>query len=185
MPGHMDKGTKNYRNMMKRMEEGMGEEKVPASMNMGMESIKTLDRMGRENIPAKMDMGMDSMSRDDALKGATMASMADSMLDTEKESMMKMLQGMDFAPSDIKDAIEALMDMGFDRDAVLEILESTPGLIGNISNKPQVMPKTMTEGALGALSDTPKPMMRPKPMPERLDADRTQSMDMQKTGMGT
>ena len=86
--------------------------------------------------------------------------------------MMKMLQGMDFAPSDIRDAIEALMDMGFNREAVLEILESTPGLIGNISNKEQVMPKTMTEGALGAL-------------PERLDADRTQSMDMQKTGMGT
>ena len=45
MPGHMDKGTKNYRNMMKRMEEGMGEEKVPASMNMGMESIKTLGKL--------------------------------------------------------------------------------------------------------------------------------------------
>jgi hypothetical protein len=43
----------------------------------------------------------------------------------------------------------------------------------------------MTEGALGSLPDTPKPMMRPTPMPERLDADRTQSMDMQKTGMGT
>ena len=163
MPGHMDKGTKNYRNMMKRMEEGMGEEKVPASMN----------------------MGMDSMSRDDALKGATMASMADSMLDTEKESMMKMLQGMDFAPSDVREAIEALMSMGFDREAVLEILESTPGLIGNISDKPQVMSETMTEGALGSLSETPKPMMRPTPMPQRLDADRTQSMDMQKTGMGT
>ena len=179
MPGHMDKGTKNYRNMMKRMEEGMGEEKVPASMNMGMDSMKTLDRMGRENIPAKMDMGMDSMSRDDALKGATMASMADSMLDTEKESMMKMLQGMDFAPSDIREAIEALMDMGFDRDAVLEILESTPNLIGAIGKR-ETNPRTMTEGALGALQ-----MGKPTQMPERLDADRTQSMDMQKTGMGT
>ena len=43
------------------------------------------------------------------------------------------------------------------------------------------MPKTMTEGALGSLPE--RPMMRPTP--ERLDADRTQSMDMQKTGMGT
>ena len=179
MPGHMDKGTKNYRNMMKRMEEGMGEEKIPASMNMGMESMKTLDRMGGENIPDKMDMGMDSMSRDDALKGATMASMADSMLDTEKESMMKMLQGMDFAPSDIREAIEALMDMGFDRDAVLEILESTPNLIGAIGKR-ETNPRTMTEGALGAFQ-----MGKPTQMPERLDADRTQSMDMQKTGMGT
>ena len=123
--------------------------------------------MAEEKIPAPMNMGMDSM------------------LDTEKESMMKMLQGMDFAPSDVREAIEALMSMGFDREAVLEILESTPGLIGNISDKPQVMSETMTEGALGSLSETPKPMMRPTPMPQRLDADRTQSMDMQKTGMGT
>ena len=63
MPGHMDKGTKNYRNMMKRME-GMGEEKVPASMNMGMESMKTLDSMGRENIPASKDMGMETPKPD-------------------------------------------------------------------------------------------------------------------------
>ena len=123
--------------------------------------------MAEEKIPAPMNMIMDSM------------------LDTEKESMMKMLQGMDFAPSDVREAIEALMSMGFDREAVLEILENTPGLIGNISDKPQVMSETMTEGALGSLSETPKPMMRPTPMPQRLDADRTQSMDMQKTGMGT
>ena len=189
MPGHMDKGTKNYRNMMKRMESmdmtgpmsdkerdllsKMSDTFSPQMRTKGSgvtsdaEAKALMAGMGAEDIPAKMDMGMDSM------------------LDSEKESMMKMLQGMDFAPSDIREAIEALMDMGFDRDAVLEILESTPGLIGNISNKQQAMPKTMTEGALGALSNTPKPMMRPTPMPERLDADRTQSMDMQKTGMGT
>ncbi len=39
MPGHMDKGTKNYRNMMKRMEDEMGEEKIPDRMNMGMDSL--------------------------------------------------------------------------------------------------------------------------------------------------
>ncbi len=167
MPGHMDKGTKNYRNMMKNMEKmndmSLGKPMSDADAMKGV----AMAGMAEEKIPAPMNMGMDSM------------------LDTEKESMMKMLQGMDFAPSDVREAIEALMSMGFDREAVLEILESTPGLIGNISDKPQVMSETMTEGALGSLSETPKPMMRPTPMPQRLDADRTQSMDMQKTGMGT
>ena len=163
----MDKGTKNYRNMMKNMEKmndmSLGKPMSDADAMKGV----AMAGMAEEKIPAPMNMGMDSM------------------LDTEKESMMKMLQGMDFAPSDVREAIEALMSMGFDREAVLEILESTPGLIGNISDKPQVMSETMTEGALGSLSETPKPMMRPTPMPQRLDADRTQSMDMQKTGMGT
>ena len=167
MPGHMDKGTKNYRNMMKNMEKmndmSLGKPMSDADAMKGV----AMAGMAEEKIPAPMNMGMDSM------------------LDTEKESMMKMLQGMDFAPSDVREAIEALMSMGFDREAVLEILESTPGLIGNISDKPQVMSETMREGALGSLSETPKPMMRPTPMPQRLDADRTQSMDMQKTGMGT
>ena len=167
MPGHMDKGTKNYRNMMKNMEKmndmSLGKPMSDADAMKGV----AMAGMAEEKIPAPMNMSMDSI------------------LDTEKESMMKMLQGMDFAPSDVREAIEALMSMGFDREAVLEILESTPGLIGNISDKPQVMSETMTEGALGSLSETPKPMMRPTPMPQRLDADRTQSMDMQKTGMGT
>ena len=167
MPGHIDKGTKNYRNMMKNMEKmndmSLGKPMSDADAMKGV----AMAGMAEEKIPAPMNMSMDSM------------------LDTEKESMMKMLQGMDFAPSDVREAIEALMSMGFDREAVLEILESTPGLIGNISDKPQVMSETMTEGALGSLSETPKPMMRPTPMPQRLDADRTQSMDMQKTGMGT
>jgi len=63
----MKDGMKNYRNMMKRMEKGMGEEKIPASENMGMESMTNLDSMGRENIPARMDMGLDSMMPDDEM----------------------------------------------------------------------------------------------------------------------
>ena len=161
MPGHMDKGTKNYRNMMKNMEKmndmSLGKPMSDADAMKGV----AMAGMAEEKIPTPMNMSMDSM------------------LDTEKESMMKMLQGMDFAPSDIREAIEALMDMGFDRDAVLEILESTPNLIGAIGKR-ETNPRTMTEGALGALQ-----MGKPTQMPERLDADRTQSMDMQKTGMGT
>jgi len=168
MPGHMDKGTKNYRNMMKRME-GM-----PMSGSMSDEESKAFQ---------------------DAVEGSAMAGMAKmgmdmakpSMLDSEKESMMKMLQGMDFAPSDIREAIKELMDMGFDRDAVLEILESSPNLIGAIG-KPEPNPMTMTEGAI---SSRQRPMMKDMSgsggalggIP--LDADRTQSMDMQKERMGT
>ena len=175
MPGHMDKGQKRYRNMMKNME------KMGMTGRISDNERDMLSQMSETFSPEMRTKGSGVTSDaefktyKDALKGSAMAGM-DSMLDTEKESMMKMLQGMNFASSDIRDAIEALMSMGFDKEAVLEILESSPGLIGNISNKEQ-------EGSMGALSDIPKPMMRPTP--ERLDADRTQSMDMQKTDMGT
>jgi hypothetical protein len=177
MPGHMDKGTKKYRNMMKNME------------TKGTEMMSDVFSPMMRGKGSGVTTDAEFKAYQDALKGSAMAGMdkmagMDSMLDTEKESMMKMLQGMDFAPSDVRQAIEELMDMGFDREAVLEILESTPNLIGAIG-KPETNSRTMTEGALGSLPDTPKPMMRPTPMPERLDADRTQSMDMQKTGMGT
>lgn len=162
----MKDGMKNYRNMMKRMEGEMGEEKIPDRMNMGMDSLMP---MKDDEIKGNAMLGMAKMGMDMAKP---------SMLDTDKESMMKMLQGMDFAPSDIREAIATLMDMGFDRDAILEILESTPNLIGAIG-KPETNPRTMTEGALGSLPE--KPMMKP----ESLGSDRTQSMDMQKTGMGT
>lgn len=175
MPGHMDKGTKNYRNMMKRMEGEMGEEKIPDRMNMGMDSLMP---MKDDEIQGNAMLGMAKMGMDMAKP---------SMLDTDKESMMKMLQGMDFAPSDIKEAIETLMDMGFDKDAVLEILESTPNLIGAIG-KPEPNPMTMPEGAI---SSQKRPMMKEMSgsggalggIP--FDADRTQSMDMQKERMGT
>ena len=83
MPGHMDKGTKNYRNMMKNMEKmndmSLGKPMSDADAMKGV----AMAGMAEEKIPAPMNMSMDSM------------------LDTEKESMMKMLQGMDFAPSDV------------------------------------------------------------------------------------
>ena len=83
MPGHMDKGTKNYRNMMKNMEKmndmSLGKPMSDADAMKGV----AMAGMAEEKIPAPMNMGMDSM------------------LDTEKESMMKMLLGMDFAPADV------------------------------------------------------------------------------------
>ena len=54
-----------YLQMMKRMEKGMGEERIPAPMNMRLESMKNLDRMGGEAIPSRLDMGLNSMSPDD------------------------------------------------------------------------------------------------------------------------
>ena len=172
----MKDGMKKYRNMMKNMERGGMVPDVPEVMRPEPSMMRPGGMMG--GTP-------DMLRRKDALEGSLFAGMTESdMLDSEKESMIKMLEKI--APdkrsiSDIREAIDALMSMGFDREGVLEILESTPGLIGNISDKEQVMPRAMTEGALGSLPDTPRPM----DTPERFDADRTQSMDMQKTGMGT
>jgi|9_EtaG_2_1085328.scaffolds.fasta_scaffold29239_2 hypothetical protein len=187
----MKDGMKNYRNMMKNMEK-MGMEGSISDNERAM-LAKMSDTLSPQMRTAGSGVTSDAelKSYKDALGGSVMAGMdkmagmtQSDMLDAEKESMIKMLEKI--APdkrsiSDIREAIDALMSMGFDREGVLEILESTPGLIGNISDKEQVMPRAMTEGALGSLPDTPRPMTTP----ERLDADRTQSMDMQKTGMGT
>ena len=186
MPGHMDKGTKNYRNMMKRME-GMGMGGPMSDEEQALLSKISNDaRLMMRNSGSGSTSDAEFKAFQDAVEGSAMAGMAKmgmdmakvNMLDTEKESMMKMLQGMDFAPSDIREAIKELMDMGFDKDAVLEILESTPNLVGAIG-KPETNPRTMTEGALGSLPE--KTMMKP----ENLGSDRTQSMDMQKERMGT
>jgi hypothetical protein len=170
----MKDGMKNYRNMMKNME------KMGMQGSISDNERDMLSKMSDTFSPQMRGTGSGVTSdlEAKALKDSQVNMAKPDMLDTEKESMMKLLEGM--APSDIREAIDALMSMGFDREAVLQILESTPGLIGNISNKEQALPNSMTEGALSSL-----PTQKPTPMPERLDADRTQSMDMQKTGMGT
>ena len=202
MPGHMDKGTKNYRNMMKRME-GMDMAGPMSDEEQALLSKISNDaRLMMRNSGSGSTSDAEFKAFKDAVEGSAMAGMAKmgmdmakgnmldtqkEMLDTEKESMMKMLEGMDFAPSDIREAIKELMDMGFDKDAVLEILESTPNLVGAIG-KPETNPRTMTEGAI---SSQKRPMMEEMSgsggalggIP--FDADRTQSMDMQKERMGT
>lgn len=184
-----------YLNMMKRMDR-MGEEKIPAPMNMGMESMRNLDSMGEENVPARKNMGIDSMMREiqsgkgsmsnaqlDAIKNSAMAGMSAGMtgnileemkkLDPKgvvrEDEMMKMLG--DLTMSD-REAIEGLTSMGITLEDALE------AILG-VSEA-----DTMPEGALGSLPsrDTNSVVRENENM---FDADRTQSLDMQKEAMGT
>ena len=175
----MKDAMKNYRNMMKRME--------MIQQNKGSMSDKELDmlqgQMARENVPARMDMGLDSMMKDDANKQFN----AQAMMEMSKQGTgslssqeLKLLENMlgTTVTDEIKDAVSGLLKMGVPIEDALEALNMSMGIDMN-----NMAPQSMSEGALGSLPE--RPIMRPKPMPERLDADRTQSMDMQKTGMGT
>ena len=211
MPGHMDKGTKNYRNMMKNMEKNMMrpddiepttrdllssetikpfeddilDPPMPMSkfdemlrkrvlQNKGSMSDKELDilqgQMGRENIPAEMDMGLNSMMMKMSKEGS-------GRLTSQEIKLLEDALGTTVT-DEIKDAVSQLLRMGVSMEDTLEALNMSMGLDMN-----NMAPQSMPEGSLGSLptSDTPIP----RPTPERLDADRTQSMDMQKTGMGT
>ena len=211
MPGHMDKGTKNYRNMMKNMEKNMMrpddiepttrdmlssetikpfeddilDPPMPMSkfdemlrnrvmQNKGSMSDKELDmlqgQMGRENIPAEMDMGLNSMMMKMSKEGS-------GRLTSQEIKLLEDALGTTVT-DEIKEAVSQLLRMGVSMEDTLEALNMSMGLDMN-----NMAPQSMPEGSLGSLptSDT----SIPRPTPERLDADRTQSMDMQKTGMGT
>lgn len=181
----MNTGMNKYRSMMRRMEQGMGEENIPAPMNMGMDSMRNLDRMGGEAIPARQDMGMDSMSRDDAMRRVL-----DPRSVVRAEEMGKNLSMLEqemagLSMSD-KEAIEALTSMGISlEDAMKAVLdpqsfarEDTPSVI-----REGEMGETMGP-ALGALP-MPRPATRSVTREGEMGADRTQDMDMQKFNMGT
>ena len=189
MPGHT--GMKKYRDMMKRME-GMGEEKIPAPMNMGMESMRNLDSMAEENIPARKNMGMDSlmemkgsmsdreldmlakgMAEKDALKNSAMAGMGSGSISDSEMKMLEDLMG-DSLTDEVKLALESLLRMGMSMSDSIEALQATDGMTDTMNVD------TMTEGALGALPQRDLPMPRPEMNPESFGQDRTQSMEMQK-----
>lgn len=197
-----------YLNMMKRMDR-MGEERIPASMNMGIDSMMNKPVVANKgiadpnfknlnlNIPeisAKENMGIvgeilqsgkGSMSNAqlDAIKNSAMAGMSAGMtgnileemkkLDPKgvvrEDEMMKMLG--DLTMSD-REAIEGLTSMGITLEDALE------AILG-VSEA-----DTMPEGALGSLPsrDTNSVVRENENM---FDADRTQSLDMQKEAMGT
>lgn len=165
----MDKGTKNYRDMMKRMEKddpSIVNPARPSGMMGGTPAVfdmmKTLDPKSvvRENEVMELPDGnmvtkegkriFDDMGniRDDAMSGLTMAD---------------------------REAIEALTTMGISLEDAMEAVMGT-------------VPESMVEGAVGATMGggalQALPMERPA-MRDDMRADRTQSMDMQKTGMGT
>ena len=158
MPGHMDKGTKNYRDMMKRMDKDdpmivnperpsgmMGGTPADLKANQAMQMMKALDP---RSVVREGEMA-DINKVEDAISGLSMAD---------------------------KEALDALTSMGISlEDAIEAIMGTVPeGMIEG------AMGATMGGGALGAL-----PMSRPTTRPDEFGADRTQSMDMQKTGMGT
>jgi len=142
--------------------------------NKGSMSDKELDilqgQMGRENIPAEMDMGLNSMMMKMSKEGS-------GRLTSQEIKFLEDALGTTVT-DEIKDAVSQLLRMGVSMEDTLEALNMSMGLDMN-----NMAPQSMPEGSLGSLptSDTPIP----RPTPERLDADRTQSMDMQKTGMGT
>ena len=184
----MKDGMKNYRNMMKRMEGmGMGGPMSDADKAL-LSKISNDARTMLRGSGSGSTSDAEFKAYQDAVKGSAMAGMAGMGMDMAKpnttggsvsDEEMELLS--DTFGSNLTDlirnAFEGLRSMGVSAEDAIEALL--------MSNDKMETPMSMTEGALGALSDIPKPMMRPKPMPERLDADRTQSMDMQKTGMGT
>ena len=181
----MNTGMNKYRSMMRRMEQGMGEENIPAPMNMGMDSMRNLDRMGGEAIPARQDMGMDSMSRDDAMRRVLDPRSVVRAEEMGKNLSMLEQQMAGLSMSD-KEAIEALTSMGISlEDAMKAVLdpqsfarEDTPSVI-----REGEMGETMGP-ALGALP-MPRPATRSVTREGEMGADRTQDMDMQKFNMGT
>jgi hypothetical protein len=205
-----------YLNMMKRMEmmqgkgaltdaemkmlDRMGEEKIPAKENMGMDSLMRQDDIesiikgdpnlskmriqprSEEMIMREIQSGKGSMSNAelDAIKNSAMAGMG-AMSDTEMKALENALGGS--VSDEIREAVSALISMGIPLETALETLNETEGLASALG-KPETNPMTMPEGALGSLptrtggsmSDTEANMF---------DADRTQSLDMQKEAMGT
>ena len=200
----MKDGIKNYRDMMKRME-GMGEEKIPARENMGMDSLMPQlkndmikPRMKPTGVGAtsdaelkmmeEMQSGAGSMSDDEMMAMRNreamnmQGNMSGAMSDAESEMITKILGKS--APSDLKLAMEALMQLGLSETQILDLLSSTDGLASVLTPDGRIdaNPRSMTEGALGSLPQRTTPTeMRP----ESFGADRTQSMEMQKEAMGT
>jgi len=170
----MNTGMNKYRSMMRRMEQGMGEENIPAPMNMGMDSMRNLDRMGGEAIPPRQDMGMDSMSRDDAMRRVLDPRSAVRAEEMGKNLSMLEQQMAGLSMSD-KEAIEALTSMGISlEDAMQAVLDPQ-----SVVREGEIMGP-----ALGALP-MPRPATRSVTREGEMGADRTQDMDMQKFNMGT
>lgn len=173
----MNTSMDKYRAMMRRMEQGMGEENIPAPMNMGMDSMRNLDRMGREAIPPTQDMGMDSMSRDDAMRRVVDPRSVVRAEEMGKNLSMLEQQMAGLSMSD-KEAIEALTSMGISLEDALQAVLDPQSIV-----REGEMGETMGP-ALGALP-MPRPTTRSVTREGEMGADRTQDMDMQKFNMGT
>ena len=174
----MDKGTKNYRNMMKNMEKGMGEEKVPASMNMGMDSMQNV--VGGMLRPGGMMGGTPDMLRKSVVREGELMELPDGNIVTREgerifDDMGNIMagrmdgmgaenipaskdMGMDSMIDDAmsgmsmadREAIEALTTMGISLEDAIE------AVMGNMRENmlEGAVGATMGGGALGALPNT-------------------------------
>ena len=188
----MDKGTKNYRNMMKNMEKNMMRPDDIEQTTRDMFQSEAIKPFEDEILGPPMPMSkFDEMLRKEMMKkdpgsvvreGEMMKGRMDGMgaenipasQDMGMDSMLDdAMSGMSMAD---REAIEALTTMGISLEDAIE------AVMGNMRERmiEGAVNATMGGGALGAL-----PMQRPTMRPDEFGADRTQSMDMQKEGMGT
>ena len=174
----MDKGTKNYRDMMKRMEkmdpnsvvrEGEINLERPGGM-MGGTPADLIKSKPEETAMGKMGAG--TREAFDMMKTLDPKSI---VREGEMAGMSALESAISNMPMADREAIEALTTMGISLEDAIE------AVMGNMreSMLEGAVGATMGGGALGAL-----PMQRPA-MRDDMGADRTQSMDMQKEGMGT
>jgi hypothetical protein len=184
MPGHTDKGTKNYRNMMKNMEKNMMRPDDIEPTTRDMLSSETLKPFEDDILEPPMPMSkFDEMLRKQLMNKTDPKSVVrEGEMDMMKGTggMIEQLMG-SLSMAD-RDAIEALTTMGISlEDAVEAILD--PNAVARRDEMLEgAVGATMGAGALGAL-----PMRKPSTVMREgeMGADRTQSMDMQKEGMGT
>ena len=170
MPGHTDKGTKNYRNMMKNMEKNMMRPDDIEPTTRDMLSSETIKPFEDDILDPPMPMSkFDEMLRKQMMEKTAMGRMGMAGMNAVEDA----ISGLSMAD---KEALDALTSMGISlEDAIEAIMGTVPqGMVEG------AMGATMGGGALGAL-----PMSRATTRPDEFGADRTQSMDMQKTGMGT
>ena len=178
----MDKGTKNYRDMMRNMEkinpssvvrEGEINLERPGGMIGGTPDM--LRREG-ENMNVMRNMGAEAPT-DQSNVSQMMKELDPRSVVREGETEVTRLTDeimKNLSMSD-REAIEALTTMGISLEDAIEALFNPRSVVreGEMNT---------AGGVLQAL-----PMQRPAMKPERdpFGADRTQSMDMQKEGMGT
>ena len=135
----MDKGTKNYRDMMKRMEKDdpaiinptrpggmMGG--TPDMLRPDNEVAKQLEQLKMQNKPKETAMGK---------MGAGTREVFDMMKTLDPKSVVRESEMMDAMSMEDREAIEALTTMGISLEDAIEAVMGT-------------IPQSMVEGAVGA-----------------------------------
>jgi len=182
----MDKGTKNYRDMMKRMDKedpAIINPERPAGMMGGTPAdlIKTkpeetaMGRMGagsREAFNMMKTLDPRNVVREGEIPMSVEVDGRTEMMKPSEIQMMQLERMMSGMSMEDRQAIEALTTMGISLEDAMEAVMGT-------------VPENMVEGAMGGGALQALPMQRPTMRPESFGADTTRSMDMQKERMDT